>query len=398
MSGGWYDPPVPSSARRAAPDLFEALRLEPLHSPAGVPEPVADDVSEASTAEVVKAPPADAAAPVLPEDEFSGLADLLEPGGPPVPPDVAAAADETPPMEDVASATAAAPPRAAPWPWIVLSLILGGTLLWVLWTQTDLFRGDLVARRKAEAAAEARRAQEAAVAEAKARAKRYGQIKIDATPKGARVFWLADGPKATFPALPADGTYVVVALAPGHVPEARRLSGAELTVPVVFDLEPAEGPAPEIPDPGPPSGGSDDRTVDLEVRIATPGGRVGLLIGYTPGAAMTDVDASATHRFLVAAPGHEPREIEVTPDRFQDLGGQRVFTTHVRLDPAQPAGGTTGGRTGSVAGEAGPDAGVAKAGGDGTSAGTEPAAEPRPAKKRHRRKRRRRKRRRKKRR
>ena len=364
-------------ARRKAPDLFEALRLEPLALSPGVPAPVPMDESDLDTApretaaaegaEVVEAP-------------FTGIADLLEPdepvaeppapaprAEPPAPAPRATKAPSGPVEESVDTAPAT---KAAPWPWIALTAILAGTLGWVLWTQTDLFSGDLVEKRRQAVAVQATREAERARAEAAAKARRYGQIKIDATPKGTRVFLLQDGPKAVFEGLPEDGAYVVIATAPGHAPKARRLSGVELSAPAVFQLEPAEGAPVPVPDPGPLEPGRSDRTVDLEVVVHPPGGRAGLLIGYAPGAGMTDVDTSVSHRFLLVAEGYEPRELLVKPEDFQAIDGQRFFTTHVELEPAAvlDLGAATG------AGMAGTGAAPA-----GTGGAVEPEADAAPA-------------------
>ncbi|RMG94509.1 MAG: hypothetical protein D6705_16050 [Deltaproteobacteria bacterium] len=376
-----------SQVRRRAPDLFEALRLEPLPEAPGVPVIVEDEASDAHTAEVVRGDAGPLPSSEDPVAGFAGLADLLEPGGPQAHETSAPAPAVTPAVAAHAPVEIEAPEvgvlgdgedhvrRAAPWPWIAMTFVFGGTLLWVLWTQTDLFRGDLVERRKAKVAEEVAEQQARLAAAAEAQQRRYGHVKIDAQPKGARVFLLEDGPKATFRGLPADGTYVVLATAPGHAPEVRRLSGAELSVPVVFDLEPAEGAAPPIPDPGPLVPGTSKETVDLEVRVATPSARVGLLIGYTPGASMADVDTDETHRFLVTAPGHAAEEIVVGPDDFQEIDGVRVFSTHLVLAQAVAEAAGTGGDTTGAADAAGTGPQAASAG-----TGGEPAADPKPTK------------------
>jgi hypothetical protein len=235
--------------------------------------------------------------------------------------------------------------RGLAWIFIPVSLVLAGTLGWVLYTQTDLFAGDIVARRDAEAEAEVKAEHEAAQEAADAAKKERGTLTLSSEPSKARVWMVRTGPEATFPGLPIDGEYMVAVTAEGHQPRVRVVKGSELVAPVVVDLDPlAEeakaAPAPEIPPaPVPKVGREAKRTTDLVLRSNTPGAELMLLVGYTPGATVVDLDVRETHRFLVTLEGHESHAIELKGRHWEEAdGGDLYFDDTVTLTPRAPAG------------------------------------------------------------
>lgn len=239
--------------------------------------------------------------------------------------------------------------RGIAWIFVPVSLVLAGTLGWVLYTQTDLFAGDIVARRDAEVQAEVAAEQKAAEDAALAAKKERGTFTVSSEPSKARVWMVQDGPEAEFPNLPIDGEYMVAVTADGHQPRVRVVKGSELVAPVVVDLDPlAEdakaGPAPEIPPAPVPKVGQDaKRTTALVLRSNTPGASLMLLVGYTPGATVVDLDVAETHRFLVTLEGHEPHAIELKGRHWEEAdGGDLYYDDTVTLAPraagSAPAG------------------------------------------------------------
>ena len=214
--------------------------------------------------------------------------------------------------------------RGFPWAWITMTAMLASGLLYVLATETDLFEGDLVARRQAQTEAEVARVQAALEAEAAAKQRQYGTLQINSTPAGARVWLMQSGPRATFPNLPRDGEYHIVVQAAGHVTRGRVVKGSELAAPVMIDLDPlgasdaVEPSADAMPDLGVPRVGSSQEVVALDLRTNTPNARLGLLLGWTPGVSMIDLDTSLSHEFAVDLPGHTSRTVVVKPNDWQD--------------------------------------------------------------------------------
>lgn len=233
------------------------------------------------------------------------------------------------------------PRRGMPVVWIGLTLMFGGALAYVVATQTDLLSGDVIEHRNAEAQAEAER--EAAVAQAEIDAKRvsYGTIEIDSAPKAARVFDMREGPTATFEHLPVDHEYMVLVTAPGHRSRVRLVKGSELVGPVVVDLDPlpAGAASPPIAEERVPKLASPPSKVDatLELRSNTPGAQLGLLVGYTPGVKIIDVDVEQPHRYLLVLAGHQDTELVVKGRHFEEAsGGALVYQETVTLTPAAP--------------------------------------------------------------
>jgi hypothetical protein len=225
--------------------------------------------------------------------------------------------------------------------WIGLTLMLGGALAYVLATQTDLLSGNVIEKRNAEAQAEAER--EAAVEQAKIDAKRvsYGTIEIDSEPKSARVFDMREGPTARFEHLPVDHEYMVLVTAPGHLPRVRLVKGSELAAPVIVDLDPLPpgAAAPPIAEERVPKLATPPSKVDatLELRSNTPGAQLGLLIGYTPGVKVIDVDVEQAHRYLLVRDGHQDAELLVKGRHFEEsTAGALVFQETVKLVPRPP--------------------------------------------------------------
>jgi hypothetical protein len=221
-------------------------------------------------------------------------------------------------------------------------VLLAGALGWTLHTQTDLFQGNVVERRDAQALAEAEAERNRRAEEAKRRAKEYGSVRLDSTPDGARVYLLRDGPLATFENLARGDEFVLLALAPGYNPQVRTVRGAEASAPVEFELvaldDPqATAPIPEHPVPSvadartPPKPGD---TVTLTVKAAAPEARVGLLVGYTPGVTVLDLDVRQTHMFLVDKPGHAAKELVLKGRHFEEgSDGALIYQDAVVLEP-----------------------------------------------------------------
>ncbi|MFO0636158.1 MAG: hypothetical protein U0168_25270 [Nannocystaceae bacterium] len=230
---------------------------------------------------------------------------------------------------------------AAPALWIALTLMLGGALAYVVATQTDLLEGDVIANRDAEAAAADQADLERRKAEQEAKKKEYGTIEIASEPKGARVFELREGPTARFEHLPVDHEYMVMVAAPGFSPRVRVVKGTELAAPVVMDLDPlpAGAAALPLPDERTPklAPTPSKQTATLELRSNTPGAELGLLVGYTPGVKVVDVDVAQVHRYRVVLAGHEPAEVQVKGRHFEEVGGVLQYLADVKLQPAAPA-------------------------------------------------------------
>ncbi len=235
------------------------------------------------------------------------------------------------------------PPRSSghAWAWVALSLMLAGALGWVLYTQTDLFSGDVIGNRNAQALAQAEAELADKKAEIEAKKAEYGSIQIDSTPEGARVLDVRPGPEARFEALPLDHEYMVVVTAPGHVPRVRTVKGSELSAPVVVDLDPlppgaAQPPLPEAPPPKLASTPGKDTTT-LVLRSNTKDARLALLVGYTPGARLLDVDVEQPRTLWIALAGHEVHELTVKGRHYEDgPDGVPAYAEHVTLVPAKP--------------------------------------------------------------
>lgn len=369
--------PAPPRARSRAPQRTEVV-------PAVPPRPSRRGRSSRAPAPVSAPAPVQAAAPTAGASSGGlGLADLLEPGdGRPalgldelvaeMSRDLATSGASHPlvALDDPKSYPApgasgiaravvpSIPPspdwdepprkgRGALWIFVPMSLVLAGTLGWVLYTQTDLFSGDLVAQRDAEAQAEAQAEQEKAQQAAEDAKEARGTFTLSSEPSKARVWMVAQGPEATFPGLPIDGEYMVAVTADGHQPRVRVVKGSELVAPVVVDLDPlpppadasaGPAPAPEIPPAPVPKVGRDaKRTTSLVLRSNTPGASLMLLVGYTPGATVVDLDVGQTHRFLVTLEGHEPHAIEIKGRHWEEAdGGELRFDDAVTLSPRAP--------------------------------------------------------------
>jgi hypothetical protein len=235
------------------------------------------------------------------------------------------------------------PPRSGghAWAWITLSLMLAGALGWVLYTQTDLFSGDVIGNRNAEALAQAESELADKKAAIEAKQAEYGTIQIDSTPEGARVLDVRPGPEARYDALPIAHEYMVVVTAPGHVPRVRTVKGSELSAPVVVDLDPlpAGAAAPPLPEAPPPrladAPGKD--TATLVLRSNTKDARLALLVGYTPGARLLDVDVEQPRTLWIALAGHELHELVVKGRHYEDgPDGVPAYAETVTLVPAKP--------------------------------------------------------------
>lgn len=232
----------------------------------------------------------------------------------------------------------------AAWIFVALSVLLAATLGWVLYTQTDLFEGDVVARRDAEAQTEAKAEIEAAERAQQSAKQQVGTFTLSSEPPKARVWMVAVGPEATFENLPPDGEYMVAVAAAGHQPRVRVVKGSELVAPVVVDLDPLDAEAaaavpPEIPTAAVPKVGRETKApVTLVLRSNTPDARLMLLVGYTPGATVVDLDVSETHRFLVTLEGHEDHEIELKGRHWDETeAGELVYDERVQLRPRAAA-------------------------------------------------------------
>jgi len=232
--------------------------------------------------------------------------------------------------------------RGGAWAWVALSLMLAGALGWVLYTQTDLFAGDVIAKRDAEAlaSAEAELAEQKAAIEAKKA--EYGSIQIDSKPEGARVFDVRSGPEARFEALPVAHEYMVVVTAPGHVPRVRTVKGTELAAPIIVDLDPlAPGAAaPPIPEAAPPrlANTPGQEVATLVLRSNTKDAALALLVGFTPGARLLDVDVEQPRKLWVALAGHALVELTVKGRHYEDdADGTPFYAETVTLVPVDEA-------------------------------------------------------------
>lgn len=347
-------PPQPASARTEAPLPQPRAPIEAARGGAPLPQPRAGEAARAARA---PASPPRRPTPVMPKPvpvmprPAAVSADAPTPIDFPAPGDAAESAQLHIPVPSSSLVSRVAPivddaldaePRrgGVPWFWLALTLLLGGGLFWVLYTQTDLFSGDVIASRNAKAQAEAEAELAAQKQAAEAKKKEYGTIEIDSEPKGARVFDLRAGPEASFPALPIDHEYMVLVTAPGHLPRTRIVKGSELAAPVIVDLDPlpagaAMPPLPEerVPKLAPtPSKQSETLVLRSNTKDAT----LGLLVGYTPGVKIIDVDVAQPQRYLVVLAGYEPQELAVKGRHFEEQGGNLVYFEKVTLTPAAP--------------------------------------------------------------
>lgn len=335
----------PARGPGEAPGLFEALALEPI--PPGVERsPLGPDS--------VAAGPGgrEGGVPGFVDDEevTNPRARVPEPPPPPRPPPspvlapAVTAAGGVDPLADpfVEAEPVAAPRRSIPWGWATMTVVMAGALGYVLYTETDLFEpGDLIARRDAQAVAEVKAAVAEAKAEQKAKGKEYGSIQLNSNPDGARVWMLRDGPTATFHGLPRAHEFQVLVEAPGHLPRIRTVKGTELTGPVVLDLNPADdpdavSPLPDVPAPEVADAYDEKDTVDLVVETHTPDAQLGLLVGFTPGMTMMDLEVTETHHFRITLPGHRSHDV-VLKGRHWEEGpdGALVYLETVTLEPRQ---------------------------------------------------------------
>lgn len=174
---------------------------------------------------------------------------------------------------------------------------------------------------------------------------RVGDLVLEVTPPGARVFLLAEGPSHRFDGLPTDGEAVVLVTAPQHQPRVRLTKASEWEVPVVLDLDPlaAGEPTPPIPGSPPPAVGAGPKTASVEVLSHTQGARLGLLLGAAPSVHVEGLDADRPHRFLVAHDEHPPREVTVQVDQWSAGadGGFSVRTSVSLGDASAPRGTAT---------------------------------------------------------
>lgn len=158
----------------------------------------------------------------------------------------------------------------------------------------------------------------------------HGTVTLEVSPKGSRVFVLADGPDHRFTFLPEDSAVLVVVTAKGHVPRTRIVEADALGTPVSLDLEPAGEDAVAFPfdlDVGQP--GEGPRTASLLVSSNTPGAKLGVMVGEAPRVEIPALRASDVHRFLVVHPDHGDETIEVGPDAWATADG--VFGAHVEV-------------------------------------------------------------------
>lgn len=229
--------------------------------------------------------------------------------------------------------------RTSVWPWAALSMMLAAGLGWVLWTQTDLFAGGSLIERRDQAVAAEVAAEAAAIEEERQRnAKEYGTLTLDSAPEGARVWMVKEGPEATFEHLPVDNEYQVLVTAPGHASRVRVVKGSELGAPVIMDLDPLEDPRarPPIPDAPPPElgDGDSDETATLRLRSNSEGARLALLVGYTPGVKIVDLDVEQVHTVWLTLAGHALHEIVLKGRHWEETSdGALVYMEHVKLEP-----------------------------------------------------------------
>jgi hypothetical protein len=327
-----------------APDLFEALQREPVRgaAPLGIPQRVeAESTDEVTAPRSIEEAAANSRAPAPAPSPQAGPAASLEARG-------GSLADLLEPMRAVAPP--ADPPdladeprsRSVAWGWIGATVLLAGALGWTLHTQTDLFQGNVVELRDAQALAEAEAERGRRAEEAKRRAKEYGSVRLDSTPDGARVYLLRDGPVATFENLPRGDEFVLLALAPGYAPQIKTVRGADASAPVEFELialaDPQaaarvpDHPVPAVADAKTPPKPED--TVSLTVKTAAPEARVGLLVGYTPGVTVLDLDVRQTHLFLVDKPGYAAKELALKGRHFEESSdGALIYQDALVLEP-----------------------------------------------------------------
>jgi hypothetical protein len=66
---------------------------------------------------------------------------------------------------------------------------------------------------------------------------------------------------------------------------------------------------------------------------------LGLLVGYTPGASVVDLDVRKTHEFWLTKAGFQPHELVVKGRHFEEgPGGALIYAENVELAPAAAPG------------------------------------------------------------
>jgi hypothetical protein len=355
--------PPPAAAPRvpaAVEDEIEDETTNPVTVGAAARAAAAEEVDEDVETVTRRVPESVATALGGGESGGGGLADLLEPDAPGAAPPVhelvddaapqaVPAAEPEPAAPQVATGVGPEPvmlddePRGRSFPifWIVLVLMLGGALAWVVFTQTDLRFGDVVAKRDSDAEKQAEEERAAAIAKAEASKKEYGTIAVNSDPDGAQVFMFKPGPSAVFENLPRAHEYLLLVEAPGQLPEVRRIKGTEIAGKLVVDLDAAPNPerAYPIPETEPPEVADDadlEDTVNLEVESPDENARFGLLVGYTPGVRLVDLEAAETHELLVYKPGYEPHGIVVKGRHWEETPDGLIYSETVSLQVAEP--------------------------------------------------------------
>jgi hypothetical protein len=245
------------------------------------------------------------------------------------------------PREFAAGPEAEPPKRRMPWLWVTLTLMMGGALAWVVATQTDLLEGDVIASRDQQATKETEEARAAAEEAARKAQKEYGTATITSEPKGARVWMIRRGAEVTFENLPRAHEYVFMIDAPGQQPQVRRIKGTEIGGTVTVDLDPladADAHAP-LPESDPPRLADTVDPEDVgELRLASPDtdARFGLLVGYTPGVRLEDLEVGETWELLVTKEGHAPHTETIKGRHWEEAGDALIYSEKVELRPLTP--------------------------------------------------------------
>jgi hypothetical protein len=225
---------------------------------------------------------------------------------------------------------AVADPRAAAWKWTALATLAG--LLALVYFKTDVFR-PAARRERAEAEERARKAKEE---EAEARRKKPGTVAIESTPDGAAVWMLLGRTPVDSFALSVAAVHQVRVDHDGFRSvdidvASERWSGTGSTqrAVVAVTLEAARPGAPSAPAaPAAPPSATTDRAGAgvLHIESTPPGAEAYLLIGWTPGAEITGLEAGRAYEFKVVKDGHRPAFVVIRESEWVLPSGGMVAT------------------------------------------------------------------------
>ncbi|GEM_PF-6125555 len=325
-----------------APGVFQVLELEPL---VGNPDPTFSETTSRETQSRETQSSPQNLADFL-EPESLGVEPLVDVLGATVGPDMRAALGARPHDDEIEDGVEDAGRfvdgvRRVPWLWIGLTSSLSVTLGWVILTQTDLATGDVIASRDQEVARQQENERKMSAARVEQERRKYGTIRISSDPPGAEVWMVKHGAEVAFENLPRAHEYLFWVRAPGQHSQVRSIKGSEIDGTVTVDLDPlqnglvvSEGAVRGNVHPRLAEDFDAQDAVSLRLRSPDKGVSFSLLVGYTPGAHLDDLDVSRVWEFIVTKTAHNSAEIVVKGRHWEEQGNALVFDEIVNLYPS----------------------------------------------------------------